>query len=370
MPSSPLLKGLGPSLVDIPLESVQPTPNICPAKKDLVNLASYNLLPKYDKKIIVPGSPSIWIPPMAPFNVRADSGKYITDPNAYIFPRGPLEPLFRAILALNVNFQMDGIDLVTDRRNIRLLLGFVSGSKKPFRINVEMVESSTLLFSIWSPKKINFVQGFGGYGREYEKSFTRNPRYVRSSIIHNRVIRYTLGTLRIILRFEVDACMPSPSTKNNRTTKKSMHTPTGITVVSAGDLVASSGIVEIKTGPVGKQLDNSKTLEQMWFSQTPILCTGHYQSNGTFLPPKVTEVEKSGKLAGWEERNQDAIQKLIRVLEMIRQTVENVSQKKCALVHEGNRVLKVYTVKNPDSNDRNSSGLGESDLHIPVVVYL
>ncbi|KAL3482060.1 glycosyl hydrolases family 2, TIM barrel domain-containing protein [Aspergillus californicus] len=259
---------------------------------------------------------------------------------------------------------MDGIDLVTDRRNLRLLLGFVDNNKKPFLINLETVES-TLLFSTWSPKNFNFVQGFAGYGHEYEKSSTRKPHHIRNSIIHNRIIRYTLGTVRLILRFEVDACMPS-SIKNNRT--RSIQTPTGITVISTGDAVASSRIVEIKTGRAGKQLNNSKTLSQMWFSQTPILCTGHYCSDGNFMPPTVTNVEKNGKLARWEVMNQDSIRKLIRVLELIMQTLNDFPQTKCAIVHEGDGVLKFYSMK--DSGSKVSNELSYETIPLGRVEVL
>jgi hypothetical protein len=151
---------------------------------------------------------------------------------------------------------------------------------------VERIES-TLLFSTWSPNKFNFVQGFAGYGHEYEKSSTQKPHHIRNSIIHNRIICYTLGPVKLILRFEVDACMPS-STRNNRT--KSIQTRTGFTVLLTGAAVAASCTVEIKTGHAGNQLHSSKTLSQMWFSQTPILCAGHYWSNGNFMSPMVTNV--------------------------------------------------------------------------------
>jgi hypothetical protein len=50
-------------------------------------------------------------------------------------------------------------------------------------------------------------------------------------------------------------------------------------------------------------------------------------------------------LATWEEMNQDSIRKPIRVLELIIQTVNEFSQTKCAIVHVGDGVPKIYSIK-------------------------
>ncbi|KAL4885170.1 hypothetical protein BJY04DRAFT_214511 [Aspergillus karnatakaensis] len=355
MPRALLHKGLGPVLADIALDSIQPLSSISPAKKNLANLTSYNLFPKHKRMILVPGSPPLWTPPKTTHTVRPDKGKYILDPNGYIFRNSPLEPLFRAILATTPDFNMDGIDLVTDRKNLRSLLGFVSGSsgsnkKKPFRINLEVI-NSTLLFSRYSPRTTHFVDAFNGYGHEYEKASTHRMLPIRDSIVHNRVICYTLGTVKIILRFEVDACMRVPAflVDKSRATKTNptlTPTPTGFTVLDRGDpAVAASRLAEIKTRPATKLGMNTDALSQMWFSQTPLLCKGRYHGDGVFRPPTVANVEASGRLAAWEERNQDLIRRLVRLLEVIKQTVGGLSQTKLAIVNEGEGVLKVYAVK-------------------------
>ncbi|KAF5863920.1 hypothetical protein ETB97_009027 [Aspergillus alliaceus] len=338
MPKAPLRKGLGSSLGEIPVEFVQlDDPTVSTAKKDYSTLTSYNLLPKRERSMIVPGTPSIW--KLAPAcKVKPDSGKYIQDPNTLVFPKCSLEPLFRAIAVTKPTMNLNDIDLISDRRNLRLLLALVSGNKKPFRINIEVV-ASTVLFTTYANSKVNFVQNFEGYGREYEKASTWTPRHVRGSITHNRVVRYTLGGVRIMLRFEVDACMPAKPC--NMPESSSMKTPSGLTVVKAGRLVGPSRIVEIKTGPARKALDVSKNLSQMWFSQTPILCMGQYTEDGAFLPARQMNAEREGKLRLWEKNNEDKIRRLIRVLQMIMELVKR-GPPICALIHEGDGVLRVY----------------------------
>ncbi|GKZ18522.1 hypothetical protein AbraIFM66951_003403 [Aspergillus brasiliensis] len=388
MPKVPLLKGLLLPIGEFPLDSIQPDPSISCTKKDLKTITSYNLLPKKEKSMVVPGrppytrsqinkinkitthtkqsiqgTPSIWKPPTTPRLIPADSGKYILDPNSFIFPKSPLEPLLRAILTTHPNYTLTTTDLITDRRNLRLLLGFVSANKKPFRINLEVIES-TICLSTWTSSKnhTNFVGKFEGYGHEFEKISTWNPRYVRGSIIHNRVVKYTLGGIQILLRYEVDACLPGkpvrnqpPTTTSTTTTNNNQQSPTGISIIKSGTLVPPHRIIEIKTGPVTKRLDNSKTLSQMWFSHTPILCTGQYQPDGTFLPAKTQNMEKEGRLAGWERDNADKIRKLVRVLRMVFEVVKAVPHK-CALVHTGDGVLRVYQDGNGNGKGKGVSG--------------
>ncbi|GLA78344.1 hypothetical protein AtubIFM55763_011072 [Aspergillus tubingensis] len=364
MPKAPLLKGLLLPIGEIPLDSIHPDPNISCTKKDLKTITSYNLLPKKEKSMVVPGTPSIYKPPTTPTHIPPDSGKYILDPNSLIFPNCTLEPLLRAITTTTTatgkpKVNLTTTDLITDRRNLRLLLSFVSSSKKPFRIDVEVI-NTTVLLSLWTSSKTNFVGQFQGYGHSFEKAATWNPRYIRGSIIHNRAVRYTLGGIHILLRYEVDACMPGkpppPAHTSTSTTPTNTNhqSPTGIRVINSGTLVHPNRIIEIKTGPVSKRLDNSKNLEQMWFSHTPILCTGQYQPDGTFLPARAQNMEKEGRLEQWERDNEEKIRRLVRVLEMVFEVVRGVPHR-CALVHDGDGVLRVYQV---DENAKGGLGRG------------
>jgi hypothetical protein len=44
----------------------------------------------------------------------------------------------------------------------------------------------------------------GGYGPGFEKTFTKIPECVKGSLVHRRAVAYTLGGLRMMVRFEVD----------------------------------------------------------------------------------------------------------------------------------------------------------------------
>ena len=273
------------------------------------------------------------------------------DPNRHVFPKCPLEPLFRALSLTQPGLKMNDIDLVSDRRNLRVLLGFVSGKKSPFRIDVEVV-NNTVLFYCWTPKPLTYINGFAGYGHEFEKASTCRPRGVKDSMTHTRAIRYMFGDVKIILRYEVDGCtgfdddlrrgMPAP---------RSNKTPTGYTVLRWGNLVAPSRIIEIKTGAVGKSLDVSKNIEQLWFSQTPILCAGHYDETGTFTSITKRNILRMGKLKEWEESHQEQLKKLAALLRVIVELARTATWKKCALV-SSQGTLKIFSLV-----DQNEKGL-------------
>jgi hypothetical protein len=240
---------------------------------------------------------------------------------------------------------MDNTELVTDRRNLRHLLGFVSGKKSLFRIEMEIV-NSTVLFSCWTPNTFTYVNGFRGYGHEFERISTRRPRAVEKSITHHRIIRYVFGNVKIILRYEVDGC-----TGNEYDIRKKLPvfgsdtTPTGCTVIRCGNLIAPSRIIEIKTGPAGKSLDISKNIEQLWFSQTPILCTGYYDKSGKFTQITKENVLQMGKLQRWEEHHQEQLKKLAVLLRIIVDLAQSATWRKCALVSsEGS--LKIFSLIN------------------------
>ncbi|KAJ5409392.1 uncharacterized protein N7487_003751 [Penicillium crustosum] len=82
---------------------------------DVKHLASYNWIEAPEPTIAVPGSPALC----------------------------PLEPLFRALYIEQPSFEIDSIDVVTDRNNVRKLLSFVNPTQSrygldSFTIQVDM----------------------------------------------------------------------------------------------------------------------------------------------------------------------------------------------------------------------------------------
>jgi hypothetical protein len=102
-----------------------------PASASITNvqhLASYNWVeaPTATPTIAVPDSPDLWSPPKDPFRLEKDTGHVYIAQNVARHPESPLEPSFRALYVSHPSFDIASIDVVTDRNNIRKLLGAIN----------------------------------------------------------------------------------------------------------------------------------------------------------------------------------------------------------------------------------------------------
>jgi hypothetical protein len=248
----------------------------------------------------------------------------------------PLEPLFRAISITAPETDLNSFDIITDRRNLRLLLDFPR--QEAFRIDAEIVGNSLLLsrWIDWSSRRQS-----AGYGKEFEKTFTTTPKCAEGSLVHKRAIAYTLAGLRILVRFEVDACLTANPGVNDRR-GDILTTPTGHKLVLKGGLTSAAGVVEIKTTGSNQARIKPGTLSQMWLSRTPILCQGLHKS-GVFDRIELTDVERTGDLRKWEEANRDRIGKLVQVLTRLKEIMEHAEGTRFGLICEkGSDRLKIF----------------------------
>lgn len=86
-----------------------------------------------------------------------------------------MEPLFRGISITAPETNFNSFDIITDRRNLRLLIDFASyrgQNQDEFRFDAEIVDDSVILsrWIDWELRRSNF-----GYGKEFEKAFTKTP---------------------------------------------------------------------------------------------------------------------------------------------------------------------------------------------------
>lgn len=102
---------------------------------DVKHLASYNWIEAPEPTIAVPGSPALWSAPQGSRQIKKDSGFVYIVQNAARHPNSPLEPLFRALYIEQLSFEIDSIDVVTDRNNVRKLLSFVNPTQSRYGLN-------------------------------------------------------------------------------------------------------------------------------------------------------------------------------------------------------------------------------------------
>ena len=107
---------------------------------------------------------------------------------------------------MDPNFNMNPIGLTTDRNSLRKLLHFASGRiPRSWRIDVDIIED-TMFFTRWEENQVQIITGSrdSGYGHEFEKAFLSFDANLQESSGHHRIVRYNLGGIKCLVRFEVD----------------------------------------------------------------------------------------------------------------------------------------------------------------------
>ncbi|KAJ5627824.1 geranylgeranyl pyrophosphate synthetase [Penicillium lividum] len=326
----------------IGLESSAPAEAII---TDVKHLASYNWIEASTPTIAVPGSPAQWSAPQGPRRVKKDSGLVYIAQNAARYPDSPLEPLFRSLYIENPSFDINSIDVVADRNNIRKLLSFVNPNLSrdnldSFTIQVDMAAQTaifcrdeTATYEVIGPGE------FRGFGHEFEKAYTISQ--LKDGTGHHRIISYQLGGLNFLIRHETDGYVrdSNPGLKDTSlgddltdTLKSLSLTPEAsstlqpsiikskLIIKREGRVVPRESTLEIKTRVFHKPLELKAVAVQLWVSQTPNLVRA-YHKGGTFSIPKVEDVTDALKL--WEQDHQVDIRKLVALINCILQVTRN-----------------------------------------------
>jgi hypothetical protein len=229
-----------------------------------------------------------------------------------------------------------------------MLMDFViyrGQQQQEFWFDVEIVGNSLILsrWVDWESRHVN-----EGYGKEFVRKFTKHPNCFEKSLVHKQAVGYTLGGLRMMVRFEVDARLEAPVETSEM--GEFVITPNGHKLKLKGAFSNAEGIVEIKTlaitvtNPMGQGIPR-KALPQMWLSRTPILCQG-FHKKGVFERIGVTNLQDEGILSDWENRNKERIGKLVQVLRRLETIVKEEAAERFAIVCKGRSTcLKLYRLE-------------------------
>jgi hypothetical protein len=231
--------------------------------------------------------------------------------------KSPLLPIFAAIDDLG-GYNFKTLDLVSDRNNLRKLIRWATGTanEKDFRIDIDLA-GNTCLFTRRDEMDKETIVGFRGFGHNYERAATRPAPGCGRATGHHRIISVVcncthplvcnlltcrlqnFGGLKVLLRFEVDACTGVDAddlssafsglgiTSNNSpasTTARSSSAISGISIVrtTPRTLVPQSSLIELKTRASHKPLDWDEVYPQLYLSQTPYLYLAKH-TRGAFI---------------------------------------------------------------------------------------
>jgi len=313
-----------------------------------------------------PGIPPIWSPPRIAPRLKPDTGSRYVDQNTDRYPWSPLEPLIRAVLEMQPNFDLGMMDIVTDRRPLRRLFAFVSGDGEDFEFGVESI-GTTLLFARMEKQTRDLIpEGrFQGYRQAFEEEYTKLEKSAKGSTSHHRIVHYDFGGLRLLVRSAVDAYIGelAPTldqetsqhsqqdgdedlvkfikvTSLGRAAPSIIETPKapGLTVIPGGQNVPLSAVTELKTRSkfAKKPFNLTQKMPDLWISQTPNFIDAAHQNVGTkwsrakYNEPRLAEFmdidikPMTEDLAEWETENAKTIYSFLIVLRQIIDTARSM----------------------------------------------
>lgn len=302
------------------------------------------------------GAPGKWAPKELPIRLQSDTGRFFIDQNAFRNPRYPLEALFRSAYALDPDFDPKAFDVVTDRNNLRKLLTMLSDTPiKDFRIDVELA-GDTLLLTRWEPENTESFTGFRGFGHEFERQFTTFPPELRRSAGHHRIVTYSLGGLKILLRFTVDGYKgdygrprsDGVDDLNSLIGSLQISSEGGIEqsaksalkVIRGGHKVPHDSLLELKTRTFYRRIQMPEVIYQLWFSQIQSLYVG-YHNRGVFTELNQSNYKTNGAFDRFCRDKATILKRLIRLLEIVKRKMRSVDQKRAVLLYKGGS-LKLY----------------------------
>lgn len=257
-PDRDLMEGL-PSIAIRTISKPQVDVSVGNAVKpeDVKYVGSYNWVEESTPTIIVPGSPPEWRERPFPYRVPFDTEVRFVDQNGYRMGKAScLLPIFRAVDIVaeeNADTSLDwgSIDIITDRNGLRKLMRWLQYSPGPekeplkqFRIDLQLGGNKTVLMNRWEKRtRENAEPPRSGCGINFERESTTPTKGCDRSTGHHRIVQYNMGGLKMIVRCEVDACIPEPApdsaTTARPTTSRTTSAPaTSSTVDALSDMLS------------------------------------------------------------------------------------------------------------------------------------
>ena len=290
--------------------------------------------------------------------LKEDSGDFYRDPNAARYPDLPMDPAVEAILAREPNFRTSQVDILACSSTLGNLLRFVRGENKAFRMLVQVVGDTVFLIRREnSPTQL--IPDVKGYGHTFPENYTTWASNVKNSASHQRIIRYDLGGLDCLVRYEVDGYLrhlakeeaTEPGTEDLKPSADDLNDllvsalpsrepiavgPSkgkALAILHRGDAIPQAAIFDLKTRSVYKITEDTLggELPRLWVGQIPNFILARHKS-GLFNDIEVSEVHR--QLDEWEIKEQDLIHKFVGLLRKIIASAKESSDGKLELLRQ------------------------------------
>jgi hypothetical protein len=269
--------------------------------------------------------------------------------------------MFQALSMMNPGYQLMDVDVLADRNNLRVLLEFVSGKANgPFRLDLYTM-FNTLVIVRNESKWWKYSDG-KSYGINFERHFTRPEDGMEDATSHYRAIRYPMGPLSVVVRFEADAY--DDGVANDHLTQSEVQAVSGglavrpvfkfgapIRVLQKGHIVPTAQMVELKTQSFREEYRAVACQDQLWFGRTKLLYTGPYgPGDGTVKSIRLEDA--TARVKRWEENQQENLKKLVGLLDLLRQILKRNRSPNSGLVLVREDKAGPVTVRSMEANSR------------------
>jgi len=311
-------------------------------------VCSYNWQDSADQNtIFVPGAPGKWAPRTIPHTLEPDTGYQYADYNYVRQPRTPYGPMFAAMSTMNPNYNFMTTDVICDRNNLRVLLEFVQGKANgPFRLDLYTIFDTLVI--VRNESRWWRHHNAEGYGSNFEKFFTTPAEGMEDATSHYRAIRYPLGPLNVVCRFEADAYDDGAASDVLNESEREAVVSGGVAqrptfrynlpirVLQKGHIVPTAQMVELKTQRARDEFTPVICQDQLWFGRTSLLYTGSYVPD-TGVVNRIRNEDATKRIKAWENNNQESLRKLAALLQILTAAMKRHKQPNRAvvLVREG-----------------------------------
>lgn len=301
------------------------------------------------------GKPPRWTPVSEPRRLPPDRNEYPLDRNGYHFPKHPFEATAISVLYMQPEPLTSPLDIVCNSSSLGYLISFCRiGAEdfRQFRVLVEVIGGAVHIFRRDNaPGQMH--ENLRGYGHTFPDANTTWDAGTGGSTSHQRIVRYDLDGLSVLLRGEIDGYLPETAQEDTPPREKAsvddlLHglsstslspkavDTTTFTVLStkAGSPVPQSSLFDLKTRAKFRRDDDilGAQLPRLWRSQIPNLILAFHE-RGTFHDVSVQNVRD--RIDEWERENAESIAVLIALLRRIVNVVRTSPGRKveiCATV--------------------------------------
>ena len=256
-----------------------------------------------------------------------------------------------AVSELHPEYAFKDLDIMTDRRPLRKLFGFVNGNEEDFEFGIEVIGKTVLMVRKEKKTREEIAPGtFQGYRLNFELAYMKLEAAAKGSTSHHRLVSYSFGGLKLLVRSAVDAYFKETQEGEEKddgsdeddlvdqfsavaltveapSTEVTPEAP-GITVVSGGHAVPHSTVLELKTRSkfARTPFNIEEKLPDLWISQTPKYIVAAHQNVGTKWSraqtgqPRLAQFvdidtrDLHGDLEDWQTAKALILRKLVLVL--------------------------------------------------------